>query len=290
MPSVFICYRRNDTADISGRLYDRLTKRFGRGSVFKDVFAIDLGADFQVVVKQQLERSSVVLVLIGDRWDVGRLGETRDPVRFELQCAQHLNLRIIPVFVRGAAMPTAVSFPPNLAEFSRRNGLSLRGDPDFDADVSLLLDAIAKQKKGTLKWGTMALGCGFLGIVFALWPLLEGTPKLNETPEFEAPDRIFANDLLEDQAPICTVDPTTGEVGPCAYHSISECESVRKRSSASHSLVCRSRPASLAVVQSSNGVGAFLSTEQCEVLREEGMSYSDSRPCRWLQVDRFSAH
>lgn len=44
---VFISYRRQDTADATGRIYDRLVQKFGRKRVFKDVDNIPLGADFR---------------------------------------------------------------------------------------------------------------------------------------------------------------------------------------------------------------------------------------------------
>src|SRR5262245_34203605 len=40
---VFISYRRDDSAGIAGRIYDRLIQEFGRNAVFKDVDSIPLG-------------------------------------------------------------------------------------------------------------------------------------------------------------------------------------------------------------------------------------------------------
>jgi hypothetical protein len=47
MTRIFLSYRRDDTAAISGRVYDRLVARFGRRNVFKDIDSIPLGVDFQ---------------------------------------------------------------------------------------------------------------------------------------------------------------------------------------------------------------------------------------------------
>ena len=44
--SIFICYRREDSADVTGRIYDRLVDHFGPERVFIDVEAIRLGYDF----------------------------------------------------------------------------------------------------------------------------------------------------------------------------------------------------------------------------------------------------
>lgn len=35
--AIFVSYRRDDSADVTGRLYDRLSSHFGTDSVFKDV-------------------------------------------------------------------------------------------------------------------------------------------------------------------------------------------------------------------------------------------------------------
>jgi hypothetical protein len=36
--SIFICYRRDDSADVTGRIYDRLVDHFTPEHVFMDVF------------------------------------------------------------------------------------------------------------------------------------------------------------------------------------------------------------------------------------------------------------
>jgi hypothetical protein len=43
---IFLSYRREDTRHMAGRLADHLNFRFGPGTVFMDVDAIEPGADF----------------------------------------------------------------------------------------------------------------------------------------------------------------------------------------------------------------------------------------------------
>jgi hypothetical protein len=43
MPGIFISYRRADSPDATGRIYDRLVAEFGRAQVFKDIDSIPLG-------------------------------------------------------------------------------------------------------------------------------------------------------------------------------------------------------------------------------------------------------
>jgi hypothetical protein len=47
MHRIFVSYRRSDSQDVTGRIYDRLLTEFGPGALFKDVDAIPLGADFK---------------------------------------------------------------------------------------------------------------------------------------------------------------------------------------------------------------------------------------------------
>jgi hypothetical protein len=148
MATVFISYRRSDAAPYAGRLYDRLTRRFGDDAIFMDIDDIELGADFPNVIAGTLARTEVVLVLIGPGWagaqaDGGRrrLDDPADFVRQEVQAAIRLNKRIVPVLVGGAAMPQASDLPPQLAALPRYNALEL-GDARFEADFARLMEAL----------------------------------------------------------------------------------------------------------------------------------------------------
>ena len=93
MPSLFVSYRRDDSAGFAGRLTDALEQRLGIGSVFRDVDDIRPGADFETAIEHNLEKVQAVLVIIGPGWlSAGRDGERRldradDYVRREIECA-----------------------------------------------------------------------------------------------------------------------------------------------------------------------------------------------------------
>ena len=55
MPRVFICYRRDDAPASAGRLFDRLTERFGRDHVFMDVDTIRPGQDYAAQIEDFVE-------------------------------------------------------------------------------------------------------------------------------------------------------------------------------------------------------------------------------------------
>jgi hypothetical protein len=47
LSGIFISYRRSDSPDATGRIYNRLVAEFGKAQVFKDVDSIPLGQDFR---------------------------------------------------------------------------------------------------------------------------------------------------------------------------------------------------------------------------------------------------
>ncbi len=65
---IFVSYRRSDSADIAGRIYDRLIVRFGKDPVFKDVDSIPLGFDFKEYLDKKVGECDVLLAIIGDHW------------------------------------------------------------------------------------------------------------------------------------------------------------------------------------------------------------------------------
>ncbi|MBN1513419.1 MAG: peptidoglycan-binding protein [Phycisphaerae bacterium] len=146
--AVFICYRRNDSADVVGRIYDRLVERFGRDAVFKDVDSIPLGQDFRHYLSESMARFAVVVVAIGTKWlsceGAERLGQDRDFVRIEIESALKLGVPVIPVLVQGATMPGEQDLPTSIARLAYYHGLAVRPDPDFRHDISRLIEGIER--------------------------------------------------------------------------------------------------------------------------------------------------
>jgi hypothetical protein len=56
MPSIFISYRREDSAGWAGRLPERLKQKFGSESIFMDVDAIQPGTDFTEALRSAVGR------------------------------------------------------------------------------------------------------------------------------------------------------------------------------------------------------------------------------------------
>lgn len=146
---VFISYRRADSDDIVGRIYDRLADGFGREAIFKDVDAIPLGTDFRQVIDTAVGNCQVLLAVIGRDWltvtesdGSRRLDSPRDYVRLEIESALERGIPVIPLLVRGATMPQAADLPLAIRDLAHRNGISVRSDPDFKGDMERLIRAI----------------------------------------------------------------------------------------------------------------------------------------------------
>jgi formylglycine-generating enzyme required for sulfatase activity len=148
--AIFIGYRRDDTADVAGRIYDAMALRFGKQRIFKDVDNIGPGVDFGDYIKSVLPRCRVALVLIGPHWldskdESGgrRIDDEHDWVRIEIETALATpGLLVVPVLVNGARMPRAEEVPESLKPLLRRNAAIIRRDPDFHDDVERLATAL----------------------------------------------------------------------------------------------------------------------------------------------------
>ena len=87
-----------------------------------DVDTVKAGADFRKAIDQALDNSSVFLAIIGRGWldetnpETGsrRLDEPGDFVRLELEDAIKRSMRLIPVLVDNASMPSADDLPESL--------------------------------------------------------------------------------------------------------------------------------------------------------------------------------
>jgi hypothetical protein len=155
--NIFICYRRNDTAPSAGRLYDRLSKRFGHEHVFMDIDTVMPGDDFIAVIEEKIASCDVALVLIGLSWlgerNAGgqqRINRTEDFVRLEIASALKHGVLVIPVLIDGTPMPTTANLPDDLAPLARRHALEIRNNR-FNEDVNRLVESIvrARYKKRT---------------------------------------------------------------------------------------------------------------------------------------------
>jgi hypothetical protein len=186
MSRIFISYRRSDSMAITGRIYDRLVAAFGVHNIFKDVDAIPPGVDFRTYIDDALSKASVVVVIIGQQWvlttdDYGkrRLNNPDDFVRIEVETAlKRENVLVIPVLVNDARMPPPEMLPPSLKELAYRNSLEVRNDPDFNHDVSHLIEVVRTRMPRSRRMLALGLAVVALAAILAAGLLL---PRLNNS-------------------------------------------------------------------------------------------------------------
>lgn len=148
MRAIFISYRRDDASGEAGRLFDDLVAKFGSDRVFMDVSGIEPGRDFRKVIDENVASCGVLLAVIGKAWvdakdehGQRRLDDPSDFVRLETGSALKRDVIVIPVLVRGAAMPRADQLPDDLKELAYRNGVELT-HARWGSDVELLVKAL----------------------------------------------------------------------------------------------------------------------------------------------------
>jgi hypothetical protein len=152
---VFISYRRDDAAGYAGRLEEALERRFGPGSVFRDVLDIPPGEDFVAAIRARLAGAQTVLALIGPRWAGGetpglrRIDDAGDFVHLEITVALESGAVVVPVLLPGAEMPAEADLPVQLKPLARRNALSL-SDAHWHADIGRLADAIGLPRRHSI--------------------------------------------------------------------------------------------------------------------------------------------
>jgi TIR domain-containing protein len=138
---IFISYRRSDSKSDARSICQRLEKAFGKRRVFIDVDSIRPGEDFQSVLKNDLEKCKIMVVVVGPRWlDLLRSSgpadsdTSHDFVRLEVASALERKLPIFPVLVDGATMPDAKDLPDDLKPLAFRQAFSVRHD-SFPRDM-----------------------------------------------------------------------------------------------------------------------------------------------------------
>jgi adenylate cyclase len=156
MPKITISYRREDTGVITGRIFDRLEARYGRDAVFRDIDNIPLGIDFRKRINDVIERTDILLVVMGSQWlgpqqgQTLRINDESDPVRIEIETALSRQVPVIPVLIDNAIMPKTIDLPPSLAELPFRNAGQVDSMHHFDHDIDRLIrhiDNILSERK-----------------------------------------------------------------------------------------------------------------------------------------------
>jgi formylglycine-generating enzyme required for sulfatase activity len=147
MAKIFLSYRRQDSAAMAGRIYDRLRAHFGSDAVFMDVDNIPFGVNFRKHIDAAVSQCGVVLAVIGTKWTGEtdahrRLDDPRDFVRIELESALNREIPVIPVMIDHARMPGEADLPQSLALLADYNAIEVDLGRDFHPHVDRLIRGI----------------------------------------------------------------------------------------------------------------------------------------------------
>lgn len=132
----------------AGRICDRLEAHFGKSNVFMNIDTLAPGVDFVEVLDRTISSCAVLLAIIGKRWlkatdKEGRLllSNPEDFVRVESGFALKRNIRVVPLLVDGAKMPSPANVPEALVSLTTRHALRV-SDVGFRPTIDRLIESI----------------------------------------------------------------------------------------------------------------------------------------------------
>jgi hypothetical protein len=211
MAGIFISYRREDSAGHAGRLFDALAEHFGRERVFMDVVGIEPGLDFIDAIDKAVSSAEVMVAVIGRNWlsckDGGgqsRLCDPRDFIRLETEAALKRGIRVVPVLVQGAPMPSETDLQDDLKPLARRQAVEL-SDSRWESDTRRfikILEGMTSQgrKKKFLLWAVAGVSALVLAGL-AAWqfrpvpaPQTTGTSRVEASASHGTPGDLAASE------------------------------------------------------------------------------------------------
>jgi O-acetyl-ADP-ribose deacetylase (regulator of RNase III) len=147
---VFVNYRVLEQPGYATLLHRELVQTFGEDAIFLASRSIRLGDDFVDEVFGSLRQCEVLLAVIGARWlefgDIshgGSPGAGFDWVHREIAEAFRLGIRVIPVLVEDAELPSEAALPDDIAALSRCQYMRLR-HYSIDADLAQLAGELGR--------------------------------------------------------------------------------------------------------------------------------------------------
>jgi hypothetical protein len=145
MALLFISYRVATAAPYAGRLYDRLSARFGDAAIFYDRASLGPGDVWRDRLREELQHSVAVLAVVDPEWAsmLKARSETEDMVRFELKTAIGLGKTIMLLRVAGANVPDSGDLPEELRCLLDRQVLKIDDSTAaaYDASIAVLIAA-----------------------------------------------------------------------------------------------------------------------------------------------------
>ena len=122
-----------------------------------DFDSIPPGVDFREHIHQTIQRSNLVIVVIGPGWlgeqadGPRRIDDPNDFVHLEIAYALKAQIPVIPILVNNTLMPKPEKLPSDIQGLAFRNALPLDAGIDFHQHVDRLIAGIGKLAQGARK-------------------------------------------------------------------------------------------------------------------------------------------
>lgn len=148
MLRLFLTYADSDDRLLLERIRERLETGFGASNIVTSA-GVTTGVDNpDEALRNAVIRCDAVLVVIGNGWmrdSDTRLqspdGAEHIPLRYGLD---NEKIRVIPVLIDGAEMPTPADLPAALRGLAALNAHQVRGADTFEQDMDLLVEQVNK--------------------------------------------------------------------------------------------------------------------------------------------------
>jgi hypothetical protein len=157
MAGIAISYRREDTAWITGRIFDRLKSHYENPDndqteekpvVFLDYDSTPVGVDFREYIKGAFDNCDVLLAVIGPHWmgddatGKPRITHEDDWVRIEIETALKKNIPVVPVLIDRTPMPSKEALPEDIRNLVYRQAAVIDTQLDFNSHMERLIRQI----------------------------------------------------------------------------------------------------------------------------------------------------
>lgn len=151
MASIFVSYRRSDSVAWARLLRDSFAHNLSGVRIFRDLDAILPGDNFAQIIADAVASCDMLIALIGPTWvsavnpvtGARRLLDPNDFTRIEVVTALKRGVRVIPVLVGGATMPTRDDLPEDLQPLCERQNIEL-SDRSWDDGCLRLAEVLAR--------------------------------------------------------------------------------------------------------------------------------------------------
>jgi hypothetical protein len=149
---IFISYRRSDTKQVAGRIFDRLINAFSEDDIIFDVDATPMGMNFRDFIMNSISDSAAVLALVGEKWVnrawkrssrwLGLYQPSENHVQTELELALEFGVPILPVLIDNISMPSQSNLPTSISEFCLLHAATVRSGREFNIDMDNVLNQL----------------------------------------------------------------------------------------------------------------------------------------------------